>query len=532
MTQRTDGPAATIGQRAPKTSAAERLTWATAGLVFLFAALATSTVFWVQDGDAAVYWVYARSMWRDGMFHFAHAPVSYGATSPAWAVLLSVASLPAGGASILLWKLAGVLAWIVLATLVYVLGHSVSASRTEAIGAAALVALHPGLRTFAVSSYETPFFAALVANAALATVLLPPTKPRPGALAYSFLSLALLPLGRPEGLLVAGSLAAVTLARHRSVRMAALLACTLIPYLGFAAWMHAHTGAWVPSSVAARQMMSAVGDSYLVPTSPLLAIARGLGVLFEGPAALRVAGYAMQALLLGAGAASFARSRPAFCASYAVVGLMLALGLSLNNPGYYLMRYAMPILPFAAVAMARGAGVLFRTLTPRLGAATLPAAVLLGALAFGQHFQATIRSAARDRFSPVDVLDTAGAATLNPLLRESDVILTYEVQTAYHLDAPVVSADGIVGGEILPYLRNGDIAAFIREHRISVVLTSTAYGYRSVYRNTLLEQLAAGDAAVRVGDLVTLGGVTFRKIAAQPRVDTTAFWRGAYAVVS
>jgi len=512
-------------------SPAARLAWLLSGAVCVLAVLATWKVFWSQDGDAAVYWVYARSMWQDGPFRFAHAPVSYGATSPAWALVLSLASLPSGGASILAWKLAGALALLVLAATVWVFARRLTGSPLEAAGAAALVALHPGLRLFAVSSYETPFFAALVANAALATTLLPSSALRPRTMTYALLSLALLPLGRPEGLLVAGGLSAVVLARHRSIRVAGLLALTLVPFLAFAAWMHGRTGLWVPSSVAARQMMSAVGDTYLTPAAPPLVVARGVGLLFDGPPGFRIISLGVQALLVALGLHALQRTRPAFVWSYVVLGTLLAVGLTLNNPGYYLMRYAMPMLPFAAVAMVHGAGTLFSRLSPRLRHAAVPVTLALGVITVGGQLYGSVQAATGPRRAPIDVLDASGAETLNPLLAPSDVVLTYEVQTAYHLNVRVVSADGIVGGEILPYLRTGDLRAFLRDQHITVVLTATAYEYRSVYRNTLLETLAQRDATIGVGETVTIADITFRKIAAQPRPEGSAFWRGAYAVV-
>ena len=197
-----------------------------------------------------------------------------------------------------------------------------------------------------------------------------------------------------------------------------------------------------------------------------------------------------------------------------------------KNPGYLLFRYAVPAAPVALV-LATAAGTALLSRAGRSARGPLRAAVLaVLVLALGFLLVQPIRTFYRKTGHvvplPADiVLDRESSEWIRDLLSPNDRVLVYEIQTQYYLPCRAVSADGIIGGEILPYLREGDVAGFIRDHGITHVLCSEAFLRRPIYRGTVLEWLGRANPTWEPGRSRVQGGVRFTKLRV---VNRTGDW--------
>lgn len=514
---------------------AEMLAPTAACLVFLVAIVSFIQDWPHSDGDAAIYWVFARSMWSDGFFHYGASGPSHGATSPLWALLLSVVGL--GQAEpINAWKLAAIISWGLACLAAFRLARWVTQSSLVAWITLTLMVLYPELRHDAIATYETNFFVFVVTEALLATLRLQEVPRHQRVWQWAGL-LAVLPLARPEGMIVAVILGAAAMwLTRQTLLFGAIGAIAAVPVLVFHLWMWRQTGLLIPSSVTARQLLSAMRDSYLSPANPLRIIAQCVGIVFQAPsrAGLVSAGIQGLALLCGVIALVTRRDRRAFLIVAAFLIAVFCALLIENNPGFLLQRYASLLAPIGFLLMATGVVAAYRSAivvgsTP-VRAFIVTALTVAVLVIIGQPARTLVRHATRAAIY-VDALDRAGALRLAPFLTPSDTVLVYEVQTAYFLPAKTASADGVVGGAVLPYLQSRAFDKFIRQQGITHVLTSRAYRYRSAFRGTLLEQLTTRAPDISDGDTVQIDGLAFQKLATFPRPPGDAHWTAAYRVI-
>jgi hypothetical protein len=224
-----------------------------------------------------------------------------------------------------------------------------------------------------------------------------------------------------------------------------------------------------------------------------------------------------------------------------IAGPILLLLLYLwKNPGYYLERYATPVIPIAAIVVVEGVRR-FRHLLVEVADRIAPTAgwgvrgalaiVILYALVEPAKYMWESRTTTR-RLTPAKVLDKLGAESLNNILDPESRVLVYEIQTQYFLEATAISADGIVRGEILPYLYDADIASFIRDYDITHVLVSRAFEYRSIYRGTILEALWKFEEKQRsdARPTIELGSLEFERLRGRHAPRRMPHWKAVYAV--
>jgi hypothetical protein len=462
----------------------------------LVAVVSTVLLYGLTYGDPSIHFVYAKNMWEHGFFHYNALGPSSGSSSPVWTVLLSpLFLLPRPDHAVRIFSIAVFFAgaWVA-----YRVTRALTGRRECAwVGTAVWLVLFPAHHLTAVA-FETVFAAALFLAVGGAFLLqLDREDARPREVFLLGAAAGLLPLARMElALACVLMFAALLLLRTRRALPFALGGVvTSLPYF---LWSLAATGSVVPQSAGGRM----IGEvSYLA------------NVLSLGATMTRTLAPVGVALLLGT-AVLFWRGAWRARAVWAVAALFGVVFIVLTPRTHLLVRYVFPVLVPCAVVLA--AMLAQRVLED--GRHRRRLAVSLGVAAFLALYGATVvrRSYSMHRSAvPVYnwdmVFERDLVNQLNAMVSPRDTVLLYEIQAQYFLNAPALSLDGIVGGEVLPYLHRGsDLSDFLREYRPRWWVANNAVFYREELKNTLLARVQKKPPPM--GGSVQEGGITFTRV--------------------
>ncbi|MBD0319802.1 MAG: hypothetical protein ICV87_05685, partial [Gemmatimonadetes bacterium] len=482
----------------------------------LLVAVANTALFYgLTYGDAAIHFVYAKNFREYGFFHYNTLGPSSGSSSPLWTILLGLPFLlpdpePAvRGFSILVFFAGAPLAY-------YAARSRTGSVRSGLWGASIWLILFPAHELTAVS-FETVFAAALVlAGAAIALAQSERDASNTEVLALGLL-VGLLPVTRVELALVAGAIFSGTAARHPR-RAAPMLLGALATGMPYFVWSLLATGSAIPQSASGRL----VGDRHLAANAT--ALAQGLLYLAAPVGVILLAGSAVW-FIPRAG-----RMRVVWLVTAAYL-----LTLVLTGPiPFYLLRYALPVAIPAAVLLSadvleRGRSArnrrvrnatawLFPLFMAAYGAGTVKLAygfhrVLVPSLTWNELFEKSL------------------VTRLNRIAGPDERVLVYEIQTQYHLRAVALSLDGIVGGQVLPYLRAGsDLSDFLWEYRPALWVANDAIHTRREFEHSILRKVHS--AKLRVGESTSGRGMTFTKLLERrgEPPPSVAGWRAVYRI--
>lgn len=462
----------------------------------LVAVASTALLYGLTYGDPSIHFVYAKNMWEHGFFHYNSLGPSSGSSSPVWTVLLSpLFLLPRPDHAVRIFSSAVFFAgaWVAWRVTRALTGRR----ECGMVGAAVWLVLFPAHHLTAVA-FETVFAAALFLGVGGAFLLqLDREDPRPRDVFLLGAAAGLLPLARMElALACVLMFAALLLLRpRRAIPFALGGAATSLPYF---LWSLVATGSVVPQSAGGRM----IGEvSY---PANVLALAGTMG---------RTLAPVGVALLLGT-MVLFWRGAWRARAVWAVAALFGVVFIVLTPRTHLLVRYVFPVLvPCAVVLAALMVQRLLEDERPRRRLV-----VSLGVAAFLALYGATVVNGSygmHRRAVPVYnwdlVFERDLVSRLNTMVSPRDTVLLYEIQTQYFLDAPALSLDGIVGGQVLPYLHRGsDLSDFLREYRPRWWVANDAVFYREELKNTLLARVHRTPPPV--GQAVQVGGITFTRV--------------------
>jgi len=482
-------------------------------------------------GDSLIYLVFAKSM-QQGFFYYGSVGPKGGATSPLWAMTLS-SFYWFGEPSVLLLKIVGVVLLAAAACGFLALSRSLSRDYLPGLVAMALYVSDRGVQSVTAGLYELPLATLLVALAILSTVRLfrairalsPATTTWTPWIAWAIAN-GLLPLARPECLLIVIAdvlfIGYWTIASGRRSLLRFFLLVTLLP-IGLTAWwnvfLYVHTGTLVPSSIAARRLSAMHAGRQSLTTAA--ATAMSIFVSTPLPWVPRLLGVV---LLLSGLWSDPACDRDARILKWHLLACALVFPavFTLFDPADYLARYMLVAKSIAFLLMGFGVVRLVDVGAAYLGRwkpARVSVAIALIALSIVYGTARAYESAvAYGRGIAVDVvLEKDIAERLNSIATRDQKVLVYEVQTQYYLVPEAISMDGIVGGEILPYLSRGsDLSDFLLRFKPDFIVVSNALDYRAEYRETILRRLFDADRTVGVGDEVAIDGFRFRKLFERP----------------
>lgn len=488
----------------------------------------------LNTGDASIYLVFAKCM-KKGLFWYGNEGPVHGATSPLWAALLGLGHALTDEPPLVFLKSMNLCIFALGALAVGTLVRFASQDILPGLIAAGLwLCLYTAQEGVALL-YASPLAAALATTSVLLTARVSEpyrhsesqTVSSSMVLTLAFV-LGLLPLARPECLfvmapcLIALAHALLFKRKHRgpgtiSYPLLVLAVCISIGMAGtYYLWMWGQTGQLVPSSIAARAMRTQEN----ILDMPRLKV---LGHFFCFPRP-RLRGLcdvlAVGCFAIGVVSLLFTERKATALLAISCCFVFLT-ALLLVPAGNYTARYTVTVKPivflFSAVGISDAANWINARLSrdvrwlriPLFGLAVVGLALAPGYAAYQIHKAYSVRTTAM----PIEtILERDTAAVLNNLAQRKERVLVYEIQTQYYLQSQAVSMDGIVGGEIIPYLKTGDLVPFIKKHEIRWVCASNAMEYRPLLARTVLGQLWQQDGSIQIGGELTLRGLVFSKV--------------------
>ncbi len=421
-------------------------------------------------GDVSVFLSYAENMFSHPFSYGPKGRVAYGATSPVWAVLLSlcysknpdvfvilIKALNLGLFSLGAWWIAGAFGYPILI-------------------AGVLLLLYPSGTFNILLGYENALIVAFIGGICHAY--------KKENFKLLFLLTSFLPLVRPE--LVILQLACVWTFRKQLTLVSFL--GQAVPYLVYAIYMFSQTGQWIPSSIFARMLKAGADPAQAGAVKTYFAILMSKPiVLLLG--ALSVAGFFTKDKLLRA-------------FSYAL--LLFALASVPSNNNRYL--YSFIVLGTLIVMWILKETSLHRRMYFATLLLVLPVVCALTYSDFRMR-----ETYLEGRVSTWNIrLVPEMAEILNREMRPGETVLIYEIQGQYYLREKAVSLDGIVGGEAIPYVRAGKIDQFISQHNYLVL------GHGS-FSGTAYEFLTKSNPQIALNESVSFRGVKFTKIGQNPK---------------
>ncbi|MFM8179276.1 MAG: hypothetical protein ACKOAG_08840 [Candidatus Kapaibacterium sp.] len=439
-------------------------------------------------GDSAIYFTFLKNFFS---LPFAYQPhtVSYGATSPLFVLLMAPVHALGGAAWLPIAKAVSIAFMLIGARLVI---RTVAESPEEHLASWSLICLNAPLWFATSAVFETGLVVLALGLCAEAY--------RRSSLTLLVIFAGLFHVIRPELIIIGAVIQfAAWRARRYSLRMAMTAAASYLPVIAYYAYIFAHTGSLMPSSVAGRAITALENHAGWMRTSITT-----YQHLFLQPINI------VYAILLLSVIVCLVRSEARTkVKSPLALTLVFLLPFLLSPPLDYAARY---FLPATVLLVPVFLGTLRLVPTERYRTAVVALLAVLG----------IAMSAAAYPVARRYDMDTLLLADLPAVLTDSgvadrDTVLMYEVQAQYHLAPHVISADGIVGDGFLPFLVGKEaFAEAIARNRITYIVTMNAFSYRPIYKATPLASLYEHDLGAAVGDSVMLGKVIARKVATNP----------------
>lgn len=504
--------------------------------------ISTIILFPTNSGDSSIALVFAKSM-KNGLFYFGNIGPVGGATSPLLALLLSIFYLPTNEPSLLPIKLFSLFIFVLTGFLIYLLSKKLLDNHIFSLLSAALWFINPNGHYLTATLYDSIL-------AGLASLIL---------VYYTFILREKIISEQPEKIsswiifsLIAGI---CPLVRPELVLVDLVVFCYIfyliyntkkrmyLKYLvisGFLAllisssyyiWLALNTHQLIPSSIAARGMTFSERFVMDIFVEQLKLISKSLlNILFLPYIIFSVIS------LIFYKKCNIKSDHFFLCLLPAII--IISLFTIKYSDLFY--RYIFPIMPLLCVTAALGVYIIYKksvsTLNNKVRHITarksiiLVVGVLLVLIVCGFQLRIAHNAYVYDMNT---ILEKDLADTLNRVSRQNDSVLLYEIQAQYYLDSHAISLDGIVGGEILPYLRNGsDLSDFLLDYKPDFIVVSEAFNYRDEYKNTILKELYNKDKKLAIGESIPIKNITFVKVASRNGEDVPGMntWDSLYVI--
>jgi len=509
----------------------------------VFGIVSTIILFRTNSGDASISLVFAKSM-KNGLFYFGNQGPVGGATSPLWSLLLSIFYLPTNEPSFILIKFFSLFIFILTGFLIYFISKKFLDDDIFPLLSATLWFINPKGHLLTATLYDAILSALIILIIVYYTFILREKIILKDADKISLwfifgLITGISPLVRPELVLIdlVVIFYIIYLIYNTNKKQIYLKYLLISIFLAlfissiYYIWLAFNTHLLIPSSIVARGMTFSTRFTGEFLIEQLKLISKSfLDVTF-----LPYIIFSMVSLI------SYKEYK--IKRDYIFLCLFVSMAIiSLFSIKYsYLFhRYIFPIIPLLCIMASLGVYIIYKKLLYLLNnkvmnttvrkIITLLMCVFLVLIICG--FQ--LRSAYNTYVYSMDIiLEKDLSKTLNNASNRTDSVLLYEIQAQYYLNAHAISLDGIVGGEILPYLKNGsDLSDFLLDYKPDFIVVSEAFNYRIEYKNTILNELYNNDKKIVIGDDVTIKNINFIKIASRNGEDVPGMntWISLYAI--
>lgn len=438
------------------------------------------------SGDASIYFSYADNFF-DMPFSFSKGIVKYGATGPLYVVYLAFIKLFFGSIWIAAAKVSN---WILIISGFILLGKT--SGKDKIIYTVYISALCSGLWLTSLELYETGL---LFCFTSLALYLMKDNK------TLSLILFGFLPLIRPEMILISVCLQLYIYTKTKDLKysiFASIIA--YLPLLIYSLYMYNHTGTFIPTSIEGRAIFALENGDYidrLVTT--IKSLLRPSGLIY---------------IVFAFSVFSLIKRVRDNKINYIPI-LIFATLYSLSPPNQYISRYLLVILPFIII-------LLTDLLCDIAISKSNEKYFKLSLLSFLFLFLGATIFIKQKLTRYDDNYNTVLLSDLNKVIDsigiENSNVLVYEIQAQYNQPyINYISADGIVGGEIFPFLKNEmSFEEWLDYYDIEYIVTMNGYGYRKSLRSTELFELYQHDIENQLGSNIMIGKVELTKIFSNP----------------
>lgn len=472
------------------------------------------STFW---GDSTIYLIYAKNIASTDFFSFNPGEFSSGATSPLWAIILSIGFILGNG--IVFSKIIGIIFSIL--GLIITFKASVVITKSKIGSAIATGFLFNFLILAGLYFYESSLIVCLISILILLTFYI--IQNQNNRLLWILGAIwSLIPLVRPEAMIIVFLNMIILYFKHRknrefSLKIIFIFLLSLLPSIIYFGYSYFKLGLF-SSSTYCRIFMSkftanALPYLYIWPITLIFTELTVLMGLFIGTFGLLKSTKNKDCRWL------------IFFSLSAIVSFVLIF--TVYSPPMHIIdakRYILPIIPFIVIFISIGISKIMNTykfsfsiILIALVALTLVASPCLGYIT--SSIELKNRELSFDTTTEKNLIES-----INSFAEPNATILTFEVQDRFYLrsDLKILSMDGITDGKIAPYLQNQDISGFLWKYKPKYWIVNNAT-HLPFFSNTILGEIVAktGD---KEGSEITIDGITFKNIKTRKDSINPEFW--------
>lgn len=470
--------------------------------------------FW---GDSTIYLVYAKNIANGDFFSFNLYEFSSGATSPLWAIILSIGFILNNG--IVFAKIIGIL--FTLLALITTFKSSVILTKSKIGSAIATGFLFNFLILAGLYFYESSLIVCLISILIILTFYI--IQNQNNRLLWILgVTWSLIPLVRPEAIVIVFLNLFILCFKYRKNRkfnfkIIFIFFLSLVPSILYFGYSYFKLGLF-SSSTYCRIFMSQYTANYFqfIYLWPITLIFTELTVLMG--------------LFIGAfGILKSFQNKNCkwlifFCLTASSIFILI---FTLYSPPMHVIdakRYILPLIPFIVIFISIGISKIlsnykfpFNIILVSLIALTLIVSPCLG---HGNNFIEL-----KNTGTSFDVVTEKSAINyLNSIAEPNATILAFEVQDRFYLrhDLKILSMDGITDGKIAPYLPNHDIRGFLWKYKPKYWIANKATTL-PFFKDSILNKVInkTGD---KEGSEIIIDGIKFKNIQIRKEAINPEFW--------
>lgn len=488
--------------------------------ILLFLILSTIISFFIffntYWGDSSIYLVYAKNIASGDFLSFNPGEFSSGATSPLWAIILSIGFILGNGVGFS--KLISLI--LVITALLLSYKTSLVISKFKIGSAIGVVFLWYFLAFSGLLLYESGLTVTLISILIILNYYFI-TKGEKRYIWYIGIIWMVLPLVRPECIIISVLNVFLLVFLNRNdfnmgFKILGIFLLSLIPLTVYFSYSFIKTGVFSTSCYARHYSLSVIADS--VPNIDYNAF-------FEF--------FSYPVVIMGffVGIYGMVKDYNKRCSWLLFLFLTIFIGFIIifmfyspvNNP-LELQRYVVFVIPFLVPFISLGVLKFIKvTSNFKLGSIILVALIILTLVVVPPvSFVTTYNKLGSLGFD--DVTERGAVTYLNSIAEPNATILAYEVQGRYYLrnDLKLLSLDGITDGKIVPFLEKKDIKGFLWKYKPRYMIVNKAV-YLPMYSDSVIK-MAVDEIGNKEGSSIKIEGIIFKNIEVRKEPSNSEFW--------
>lgn len=449
-------------------------------------------------GDPSIYYIYSKNIAEGFFLNFNKGEFSSGATSPLWAIILSIPFL--FSTKVIYAKIFSLLVAIV--SHIFFLHYLNRYSKLIVFNLALFCTVSYYTLINGIMSYETSLLLILI-PLMIDSIL------KNKRLLF-FVSICLLPLVRPDALVISIFGFGVYFLSNREKQVSLMyFFISLLPFIIYISYSYFLTGTYSSSSYCrsfalAEEANSIFGFKYSLATLvSFISFPAAFLLLFQfKKPKIGIDKLTLVSLIVYLIVFSFVKPIANHPERYlAPIFILLAMNaVVLINGNAHILRNSYKII-FLTVAILSSSMIIIKVVKYN------------------------------NSYTSNEVLEYDLARYVNAI-EDNSKILTYEVQSRYFIEDrhEVISLDGIIDGKVAPYLENSELIQFMNKYKPDYWIANDAVNYRNYLSSSKLN-IVYNDDSIYLGESQIINNVKFTLVAVnQEDLGQLANWKKIYKI--